>query len=103
MSIRTSRSSSVTGRIVRAAPSLVVNLGSLETAAEVDVERLPLGKGVERGVARLAVAVARLLPAAERQMGLGARRARVDVHDPGLEVPHRPERRVRVAGEDGRA
>ena len=48
------------------------------------------------------MAVAGLLPAAEREVGLGAGRAGVDVDDPGLEVAHRPEGRVRVAGEDRR-
>ena len=55
---------------------LVVDLGPLQPAAEVDVDRLPLGERVERGVAGLAVAVAGLLPAAERQVRLGAGRAR---------------------------
>ena len=55
---------------------LVVDLGALEAAAEVDVDRLPLGVRVERGVAGLAVAVAGLLPAAEREVRLGAGRAR---------------------------
>src|SRR4029078_5386333 len=57
---------------------LVVDLGPLQPAAEVDVDRLPLGVRVERDVACLAVAVAGLLPAAERQVDLGTRRARVD-------------------------
>src|SRR5439155_1772464 len=70
---------------------LVVDLGALEAPREVDVDRLPLGKRVERGVARLAVAVAGLLPAAEREVRLGARRAGVDVADAGLEGAHRPE------------
>jgi hypothetical protein len=85
MSIRTSRSSGVTGRIVTVdAPGslLVVNLGPLQPTAEVDVDRLPLRIRVERRVARLAVAVAGLLPAAEREVDLGAGRAGVDVDDP---------------------
>src|SRR3989442_12555153 len=102
MSIRASRSSDVTGRIAtpRAASLLVVDLGTLQSAAEVDVDRLPLGERVERCVPGLAVAVPGLLPATEREMRLGAGRAGVDVDDPGLEVPHRPERGVRVARED---
>ena len=48
----------------------------------------------------LAVAVAGLLPAAEREVRLGAGRPGVDVDDAGLEVAHRPEGRVDVAGED---
>ena len=50
----------------------------------VDVDRLPLGEDVERRLARLAVAVAGLLGAAEREVHLGAGRAGVDVGDPGL-------------------
>src|SRR6185369_7661822 len=103
MSIRTSRSSIVTGRIrtVGAAGSLlVVNLGPLQPTAEVDVDRLPFRVRVEGGVAGLAMAVAGLLPTAEREVDLGARRAGVDVHDARLEVAHRPERGVRVAGDD---
>src|SRR6476659_1610894 len=103
MSMRVSRSSSVTARISTAPASLVVNLGALEAAAEVDVDRLPLGERVERRVAGLAVAVAGLLPAAERQVRLGAGRARIHVDDARLQVAHRPERRVGIAREDGRA
>src|SRR5580765_5641721 len=106
MSIRTSRSSGVTGRIsmldsVRGSAIglvLVVDLRSLEATAEVDVDRFPLGERVERRMAGLAVAVAGLLPAAEREVRLGPGRPGVDVDDPGLEVAHRPERGVGVAG-----
>ena len=79
-----------------------VDLGLLELPRVVDVDRLPLGEDVERGLARLAVAVAGLLRAAEREMHLGADRARVDVGDARVEVAHRAERRVHVAGEDRR-
>ena len=56
--------------------SVVVDLRALELAGVVDVDRLPLGEDVERGLARLAVAVAGVLRAAERQVHLGAGRAR---------------------------
>src|SRR6476661_5961910 len=79
---------------------LVVDLCALEPSREVDVDRLPLGVRVERDMARLAVAVAGLLPAAERQVDLGAGRPGVDVDDPRLEVPHRPECLVDVPRED---
>src|SRR5215210_1184238 len=69
----------------------VVDLRALELAGVVDVDRLPLREDVERRLARLAVAVAGLLHAAERQVHLRARRARVDVRDPGLKVAHRFE------------
>src|SRR4029079_12097617 len=81
---------------------LVVDLGALETSGEVDVDRLPLGVGVESDVAGLAVAVAGLLPATERQVDLRAGGSRVDVDDAGLEFAHRAEGRVHVASEDAR-
>src|SRR5262245_38395772 len=68
--------------------SLGVDLCALELARVVDVDRLPLGEDVERRLARLAVAVAGVLRAAERQVHLGADRAGVDVGDPRLEVAH---------------
>src|ERR671931_2023240 len=79
-----------------------VDLGLLELPGVVDVDRLPLGEDVQRGLARLAVAVPGVLRAAEGQVHLGADRARVDVRDPGHEVAHRAEGLVHVAGEDRR-
>src|SRR5687767_1868533 len=105
MSTSASSSSRLVGRTSTSAAGaclLIVNLGALEAAAEVDVDRLPLGVGVERGVAGLAMPVSRFLPATEWQVRLGPRRARVDVNDAGLEVAHGPERGVRIAGEDRR-
>ena len=81
-------------------PLGVVDLRALQRPGVVDVDRLPLREDVERGLPRLAVAVARLLRAAERQVHLGADRAGVDVRDAGLEVAHRAERAVDVPGED---
>ena len=63
---------------------LRVDLRALQLARVVDVDRLPLGEDVERRLAGLAVAVAGVLRAAEREVHLGADRARVDVRDPGL-------------------
>src|SRR4029450_6977082 len=80
----------------------VVDLRTLERARVVDVDRLPLGEHVERGLARLAVPVARLFRTAEGQVHLGPDRARVDVRDPGLEIAHGAERAVDVASEDRR-
>src|SRR5205085_5013833 len=68
-----------------------VDLGFLEPPRVVDVDRLPLGEDVERRLAGLAVAVTRLLRPAERQMDLGADRARVDVRDSRVQVAHRAE------------
>src|SRR5215216_3851572 len=108
MSTSPSRSASPTGRIATSSTAglatgrlrLVVDLGPLQAAAEVDIDRLPLGERVERGVAGLAVAVAGLLPTAERQVRLGTGGAGIHVHDSGLEIAHRSECRVRVLGED---
>src|SRR5919201_5063042 len=80
----------------------VVDLGPLQAAGVVDVERLPFGEDVERGLAGLAVAVAGVLRAAERQVDLGSDRAGVDVRDAGVEVAHRAEGLVDVAAEDRR-
>src|SRR4029450_451347 len=52
-----------------------VDLGALRVAGIVDVDRLPLREHVERGLARLAVAVAGVLRATEREVNLGADRA----------------------------
>src|SRR5262249_44087395 len=79
-----------------------VDLGALELARVVDVDRLPLRKDVERSLAGLAVAVAGVLRAAEREVHLGADRAGVDVGDAGVEVAHGSERLVDVAREDRR-
>ena len=49
---------------------LGVDLRALEATGVVDVDRLPLREDVEGGLARLAVAVARVLRAAERQVHL---------------------------------
>src|SRR5262249_13291777 len=81
---------------------LRVDLRTLELAAVVDVDRLPLGEYVERRLPGLAVTVAGLLHAAEREVHLSARRSRVDVCDAGLQVAHRLERLVDVAREDRR-
>src|SRR5829696_3781935 len=78
----------------------VVDLRPLELAGVVDVDGLPLREDVERRLARLAVAVTRVLRAAEGEVDLRAGRARIDVRDPGLEVAHRAERLVHVARED---
>src|SRR5260221_4396335 len=60
--IRLTSSSVGTGGSAR----LIVDLCALQPAAEVDVDRLPLGIGVKRHVTGLAVAVPGLLPAAEQ-------------------------------------
>src|SRR4051812_32661923 len=79
---------------------VVVDLRALQLAAVVDVDRLPLGEDVERGLPRFAVAVARLLHSAEREVNLCAGRSGVDVGDAGLQVAHRLERLVDIARED---
>ena len=73
-----------------------VDLRPCSLPREVDVDRLPLGEDVEARDARLAVAVARVLHAAERQVHLGADRRGVDVEDARLELAHRREGLVDV-------
>src|SRR5512132_3913678 len=90
------RSTSASRRSEASAATLGVDLGLLELARVVDVDRLPLGEEVERGLARLAVPVAGVLDAAERQVHLGANRTRVDVRDPRLEIAHRAEGAVHI-------
>ena len=80
----------------QSALSMRVDLRPLQLAREVDVDRLPLGEDVEAGDARLAVAVARVLHAAERQVDLGADRRGVHVEEPRLELAHRREGLVDV-------
>src|SRR3989337_1362822 len=53
-------------------------------------------------MARFAMAVAGALPAAERQVRLGARGPGIDVDDARLEVAHGPEGEVHVPREDAR-
>src|SRR5687768_13440039 len=77
-----------------------VDLGPLELARVIDVDRLPFREEIQGRLARLAVAVARVLHAAERQVHLGSDRPGVDVGDAGLQVTHRSERLVHVTGED---
>src|SRR5215212_895898 len=74
-----------------------VDLGALQLAGVVDVDRLPFREDVERGLTCLAVAVPRVLGAAEGKVYLGADRTRVDVRDAGVEVPHGAKSLVDVA------
>src|ERR1044071_2581427 len=70
---------------------LVVDLGPLEVAGVVDVDRLPLGVRLERRMTGFAVAVAGALDAAEREVCFRPDRPGVHVADPSLEVVHGPE------------
>src|ERR687896_1902783 len=73
-----------------------VDLCLLQPARVVDVDGLPLGEDVERGLAGLTVPVPRVLRAAERQVHLGPDRPGVDVRDAGLQVAHCAKRAVDV-------
>src|SRR5215510_4656813 len=79
---------------------LVVDLGALQLATEVDVDALPFGEEVEGGGAGFAMAVAGGFGAAEGQVYFRTGRAGVDVEDAGVDVLHRPEGAVDVLGED---
>src|SRR5664279_2970690 len=78
--IDSSACSGVVGSVMVAPSSgLVVDLGSLQAAGVVDIDRFPLREGVQRRVTRLAVAVAGLPRAPEWQVGLGADGAGIDI------------------------
>ena len=78
----------------------VVDLGSLEFVAGVDVDGFPGGVEVECAEA-FAVAVAGLFYAAEGQVDFGADGGGVDVGDAGFEVAHGGEGAVDVFGIEG--
>src|SRR5205823_10310988 len=73
-----------------------VDLRALELAAEVDVNRFPFRKDVERRSPCFAMAVAGRFGAAKRKVHLRADRRRVDVEDSGVHVAHRRERTIHV-------
>src|SRR4051794_24328008 len=77
-----------------------VDLRALQLAAVVDVDALPLGEDVEDLRARLAVAVARGLRAAEGEVYFGADGRGVDVEDARVHLLHRAEGAVDVRGVD---
>src|SRR5450759_853639 len=74
-----------------------VDLRPLQAAAEVDVNRFPLGERVDRGLSGLAVAVSGAPRATEREVGLRADRAGVDVDNAGCKLAHGRESRVHIA------
>src|SRR5947209_20139387 len=78
-----------------------VNLRALQFAAVVNVDRLPLGEDVEDLSARLAVAVARGLRAAEGEVDFRADGRGVDVEDSRVHLVHRVEGAVHVLRVDG--
>src|SRR5438105_11298807 len=84
----------------RIAALLRVDLGLLQLARKVHVDRLPLREHIDPGDPRLAVAVPRVLHAPERKMDFRPDRRRVDVEEPRLEVAHRREGLVDVARVD---
>src|SRR5664279_2738853 len=88
--------------LTRALLGEVVDLGALELARVVDVDRLPLGEDVQRGLPGFAVPVAGVLRAAEREVDLGARRVFVFKREAAHEIAHCAECLVDVAREDRR-
>src|SRR5258708_38616628 len=77
---------------------LDVNLRTLESAAEVDVDGLPFRKHVQRGDTGLAMAVPGVLRATERQGHLGANPGGGDAEKACIQSPHRPERPADIPG-----
>src|SRR5206468_8760692 len=85
----------------RRAEALGQALGLLHPSAVVDRHGLPLGELVECLRTGLAVAVARGLHPAERELDLGPDGRRVDVHHAELQLADGPERGADVARVDG--
>src|SRR5581483_9838780 len=79
---------------------LRINLGALEAAAVIHIDRLPLSEELKCAQAGLAVAVAGAARAAEGQLDLRADGAGVDVDDAGRQVAHRGLDGVGIARED---
>src|SRR5690348_16378508 len=84
------------GSIPRATLGFGVDLRALQPPGEVDVDDLRLRVEIVHFPAALAMPVASLLHAAEREVRLGADGRRVDVSDARVELTHRPERGVHV-------
>src|ERR1051326_9101442 len=80
----------------------IVDLGALELAAIVEVQRLPLRKDVERGPSPLAVSVSRPLDAAKRHVSFRPDRGSIDIGDSGAKVADRAVGVVDVLRVDGR-
>src|SRR6516225_8882296 len=80
---------------------LIVNLGTLQTVAVVDVKALPLPIKIERGHCGLAVAVPRLLDSSEGEVGFGSDGGSVDIDDASFEIAHGAEGLVHVTRVDG--
>src|SRR5438552_6744140 len=77
--------------------SVGVDLGLLQPAGVVDVDRLPFREDLESRLGRpFTMSIARAARAPERQVRLGADGRRVDVGDAGLEVARRLKRAVDV-------
>jgi tetratricopeptide (TPR) repeat protein len=74
----------------------VVDLGALQFPAEVDVDRFPLRKHVERGVAGFAVPVSRRLDSTKGEVDLGADGRCIQVEDPRFHLAHGAEATVDV-------
>src|SRR5260370_14683830 len=75
-------------RVQRSSTSLLrpIDLRLLERVGVIHIDRLPLGVKVNRADAALAMAVARCLRAAEREVNFGADGRSVDVGDAGFEI-----------------
>src|SRR5438270_10282386 len=77
-----------------------INLGALQAAAVVDINRLPFGELIEGHRAGLAMTVAGILYAAEGKLDLGADGWGVDVDDARLHLFHGVEGLAQVVGID---
>src|SRR4029077_15374640 len=81
---------------------VIVDLGSLNFAAVIDVNGFPFAERIDRRLSCLAMAVSGPARAAERKLNLGPRGAGVDVNDACRDVAHGAIRLVHVLREDRR-
>src|SRR5271163_141392 len=81
-------------------PALIIDLRALQTVGVIHVHRLPFGVEIQRGESRFAMAVARVLGAAKREVGFGADGGRVDVDDARFQITLGAERLIDVARVD---
>src|SRR5258708_34704582 len=75
-----------------------INLRALQPVGVVDIHRLPRAVKIKRARSAFPVTVAGVLHSPEGQMHLRPDRRRVHIGNPGLQVTHRFEGQVHVAG-----
>src|SRR5262249_30590612 len=79
----------------------IVNLSALQAVRVINVNGLPLRVKIDCAQAAFAMAVARGLGSAEREMYFRADGRRVHIGDSGIDVAHSAERLLNVTGVKG--